>query len=192
MALPAPSPPNLDASLEALHEASFGWARSCCDGDADAAADVLQTAYVKVLSGAARFGGESTFRTWLFGVIRLTALERRRRQWRELPLDGVAEPAAPAPDPVEVLARAEEHEALRAALARLPDRQREVLHLVFQQEMSVAESAVVMGVSVGSARVHYDRAKKRLRTLLAGRDGRREDDGPVEREEGDHESREGR
>lgn len=192
MAFPAPSPSDLEASLEALHEASFGWARSCCGGDVDEAADVLQSAYVKVLSGTARFGGESTFRTWLFGVIRLTAMEGRRRQWRELPLDGVTEPEAMAPPPDVALATAEEHEALRAALARLPDRQREVLHLVFQQEMSVAESAAVMGVSVGSARVHYDRAKKRLRALLGGWAGRRDGEGRVAAEEGDHESREGR
>jgi RNA polymerase sigma-70 factor (ECF subfamily) len=174
MAFPAPTAPDLEASLEALHEASFGWARSCCDGDADQAADVLQSAYVKVLSGAARYGGESSFRTWLFGVIRLTALESRRRRWRELPMERLAEPESPAPSADAVLAAREEHEALRVAVSQLPDRQRDVLHLVFQQELSIAESAAVMGVSVGSARVHYDRAKKRLRTLLGGRldDGR--------------------
>jgi len=188
MAFPAPNVPDLDASLEALHEASFGWARNCCDGDADDAADVLQSAYVKVLSGAARFAGESSFRTWLFGVIRLTALESRRRRWRELPLDGVVEPESDAPPLDAVLAAREESEALRAAVATLPDRQREVLHLVFQQDLSIAESAVVMGVSVGSARVHYDRAKKRLRALLVGRGG--SDGGREEREErGEREER---
>jgi RNA polymerase sigma factor (sigma-70 family) len=175
MALPAPQASNLEASLEALHEASFGWARSCCDGDADDASDVLQSAYVKVLSGAARFAGASSFRTWLFGVIRLTALESRRRRWRELPIDGMAEPMSSAPAADAALAQAEEHAALRLAVARLPDRQREVLHLVFQQEMSVAEAAAAMGVSVGSARVHYDRAKRRLRALLGGNAGGADD-----------------
>jgi RNA polymerase sigma-70 factor (ECF subfamily) len=170
MAHPALPPPDLEASLEALHEASFGWARNCCGGHPDDAADVLQTAYVKVLSGGAVFAGRSSFRTWLFGVIRLTALELRRRGARELSLEGLAEPPAPAPSTEAVLIEAEEHAALRAALAMLPDRQREVLHLVFQQEMSIADASGVMGVSVGSARVHYDRAKKRMRTLLA--DGR--------------------
>ncbi len=165
-ALPEPSPFDLEAALQALHEASFGWARTCCDGDPDDAADVLQTTYVKVLSGAASFGGRSSFRTWLFGIIRFTALEHRRRGARELAFTSIDEPLSPTPGADDTLIESETVAQLRHALTRLPDRQREVLHLVFQQELTVAAAAEVMGVSVGSARVHYDRGKKRLRALL--------------------------
>lgn len=168
--MPATDPPDLEAALHALHEAGFGWARACCNGDPDDAADVLQTAYCKVLSGSASFSGRSSFRTWFFGIIRFTALEHRRRDGRALPIDDIAEPESDAPAVDELLVEAEQVTALRAALGRLPERQREVLHLVFQQDLSVAEAADAMGVSVGSARVHYDRGKKRLRALLTGSD----------------------
>jgi RNA polymerase sigma factor (sigma-70 family) len=168
--VPAPAPPDLEAALHALHEASFGWARSCCNGDPDDAADVLQTAYCKVLSGSASFSGRSSFRTWFFGIIRFTALEHRRRGGRELPFDDIAEPESDAQAADDLIIEAEQVAALRTALGTLPERQREVLHLVFQQELSVAEAADAMGVSIGTARVHYDRGKKRLRVLLAGGD----------------------
>jgi RNA polymerase sigma factor (sigma-70 family) len=56
--------------------------------------------------------------------------------------------------------------ALHAALGQLPERQRETLHLVFYQDMSIAEAAEVMEISIGSARTHYERGKARLRSLL--------------------------
>ena len=73
------TPEELEAQLARLHEDSFGWALSCCGWDEMEAEDVLQTTYLKVVSGRARFGGRSAFRTWLFGVIRQTAYEHIRR-----------------------------------------------------------------------------------------------------------------
>jgi RNA polymerase sigma factor (sigma-70 family) len=59
--------------------------------------------------------------------------------------------------------------ALHAALAQLPGRQREILHLVFYQDMSIAEAAEVTEIGVGSARTHYERGKARLRAILEDR-----------------------
>jgi RNA polymerase sigma-70 factor (ECF subfamily) len=162
----------LEAQLARLHEDSFGWALSCCEwNDADAE-DVLQTTYVKVISGAARFAGRSTFRTWLFGVVRQTAREQRRRarshQERAERL-GREPTSATAPRPDEVAERADRARLLRATLRDLPERQREVLHLVFYQDLTIREAADVLEVSLGTARVHYERGKKRLRELLSER-----------------------
>lgn len=159
---------DLVAALQEIHAASFAWARACCGDPADAS-DVLQSAYEKILDGRARFDGRSAIKTWLFGVIRLTALEQRRRAWlRVLGLGRIAqEPAAPVPPSAD--GAHESREAARAvveALARLAPRQREVVHLVFYEGLTVEAAAGVMGVGVGSARVHYDRGKKRLAVLL--------------------------
>jgi RNA polymerase sigma-70 factor (ECF subfamily) len=164
--------PGAQGALEALHPASFGWALGCCGFDREEAADVLQAAYLKVLDGQARFDGRSSFKTWLFSVIRRTASERRRRGWvRRLALARwhAAEPRPePAPGPEALTRRAESVRALRQALGALPRRQREVLHLVFHEDLSVEDAAAVMGVSLGSARRHYHRGKVRLRALLKG------------------------
>jgi RNA polymerase sigma-70 factor (ECF subfamily) len=159
---------DLQRELECLHAASFGWALSCCRQRKDEAEDVLHTAYVKVLEGKAKFEGRSSFRTWLFGVIRHTASEQHRRRWlRDMLLQrwfaGHAARSSALPGPTEKEA---ETSLLREALERLPERQQQVLHLVFYQDLTVEEAARVMGVSVGTARTHFDRGKRRLRQLL--------------------------
>jgi len=161
----------LEGELAELHPASFGWALGCCNGDRGEAEEVLQVAYLKVLDGRARFDGGSAFKTWLFAIIRRTAAERRRRGWlRALALDrwlgGRAAPG-PSPDPERLACASEAGRRLRESLGALPARQRELLHLVFYQDLSIEEAAHVAGISVGSARTHYHRAKTRLRALLA-------------------------
>jgi len=152
------------------HTAGYGWAMACCGRDATMAEDVLQTACLKVLQGRARYGGRSSFKTWWFAVIRQTAADERRRHWlRQLKLAAFG---AESPDAAheetfgEPLDHAQRQAWLERALAALPARQREVLHLVFYQEMSVEAAAEVIGVSVGTARVHYARGKDRLRETL--------------------------
>jgi RNA polymerase sigma-70 factor (ECF subfamily) len=160
----------LEGELAELHSASFGWALGCCKGDRGEAEEVLQATYLKVLDGRARFDGRSSFKTWLFAVIRRTAAERRRRGWmRALALDrwwtGRLE-SVPVPDPERLASRSEATQRLRESLGALPARQRELLHLVFYQDLSLEEAAQVVGISVGSVRTHYHRAKIRLRQML--------------------------
>lgn len=162
-------PDDVHAELERQHAAAWGWALACCDREVAEAEDVLQTAYLKVLDGRARFGGRATFRTFLLGVVHRTALERRRRlgvrrRLLELWSDAVPRPA-PA-DPEHDHLQSEGAARLRAALARLPTRQREVLHLVFYEGCTLAEAAEVMGAQLGTVRTHYERGKAALRKRL--------------------------
>lgn len=159
---------NLRRRLEASHADSFGWALACSSGDRELAEEALSVAYLKVLDGRARFAGRSSFKTWLFGVIRLSAVElRRRRAWRLfLPFEQLPEAEDPRPSGSSSMIDDEESEALRRALGALGERQRQVLHLVFYQDMTVEEASRVLGIRVGTARTHYQRGKAKLRRLL--------------------------
>jgi RNA polymerase sigma-70 factor (ECF subfamily) len=159
------TPAETRAEIEKLHPAGFAWSMACCDRNRERAEDVLQASYLKILDGRARFAGRSSFRTFLFGVIRRTAAEERRRIAVTRMLFGRSMPEEPsggegAPD---------ERLAFRTALARLARRQREVLELVFSMGMTVQEAADTLSISAGSARVHYDRGKKRLAAILGRR-----------------------
>jgi len=160
----------MEAALAAIHAESFGWALACCRRDRDLAEEVLQVAYVKVLDGSARFDGRSSFKTFLFGVIRKTAQEQRRARWisaRRLTQWFTSRTASQNPaDPEAASMRSESSRALAAALDRLSGRQREVLHLVFSQDLTIEQAAGVLGIGTGSARQHYERGKARLRELL--------------------------
>ncbi len=163
-------PEELKRQLEALHAASFSWAVSCCGGDRQEAEEVLQAVYLKILEGRARFGARSALKTWLFGVIRHTASGRFRRRSlrRALMLRWGRQELAPErmnePGPrVEAESRSR---AVRRAMAELSPRQRQVLELVFFHDLSVREAAQSMGVSSGTASLHYDRGKRRLVSLI--------------------------
>lgn len=166
----------LKKELEALHGAAFSWALSCCAYEASEAEDVLQTTYLKIMDGRARFSGRSTVKTWLFAVIRRTAAQRRRRQAvrQRLGLKELraSEGSAPANTPEQQTEARRQQERVRAALATLPARQREVLELVFYHELTVREAAGVMGVGLGTARIHYARGKQALLARLGGENER--------------------
>jgi RNA polymerase sigma-70 factor, ECF subfamily len=162
----------LKGELEKLHSASFGWALSCCRRDHTEAEEVLQTVYLKIMEGKARYRGESSLKTWLFAVIRKTAIgEYRKKLVRNLlfigGLDRRDDADASGEAPLLLLEKSEMQKQFRIALAKLPPRQREALHLVFYEDLSLSEAASVMGITVGSARQHYERGKKHLREWLS-------------------------
>lgn len=161
---------DVQRGLEQLHPASFAWAVVCCHGDPAEAEEVLQSAYLKVLERRARFAGRSSLKTWFFSVVRRTAVERaRRRRLRQAKLllwrrreAGAREVRADSAGPHHEAAVGERARRIRAALGRLSRRQRQVLELVFYHDLTVREAAAVIGVSPGTASVHYDRGKKEL------------------------------
>lgn len=158
---------SLAQQVAELHSASFAWSLLCCGGRAAEAEDVLQTVYCKIVDGRARFGGRAGLKTWLFAVIRRTAADQaRRRKLRRLLLEGrwrrQPPPAVDEATPETRLLAVDRDGFVRRALMMLSPRQRQVLELVFYHDHSVRQAAEVLGLRVGTARVHYQRGKQRL------------------------------
>ena len=155
-------------ALAVLHEGAYGWALSLTGYDRQAAEDVMHDAYLALLDGSARYNGRSSLKTWLYGVIRNCMrrhvrsrhLERARtEQYGKSALhDSIEDGSHSISDRPSA--------AIRHAIWNLPLRQREVLELVIDAEFTVEQAATVLGISVGSARTHYHRAKQALRRQL--------------------------
>jgi len=165
----------LERELERLHADAWGWALACTGRDRALAEDALQNAYLRVLSGRARFEGRSQFKSWLFGVIRMTAMEelRRTNRWRARSRDvDMADASDPSPGADVMAGETERAAALVTAMRALSPRQREVLQLVFYHGMTIEEAAGVMRISLGTARTHYERGKKALAEQITHADVR--------------------
>ncbi len=161
---------NSSVELEALHDEAFKWACSCCHYDEDDAKEVLQQVYLEIISNKAVFRGESTLRTWLFGVIRNVALRLQRTQnSAELLREKMKFLMGENECGDEVLQAQERnrlsHEVIQA-ISSLPTMQRQVVELVYYREFTLAESAEVLGIGIGSTRTHFHRAKQALSGLL--------------------------
>jgi len=125
--------------------------------DEDEAADLCQRAFVRALQSLPRFRGEAAFRTWLFRIAIRLAVDAVRDRGRTERLEG--EPALPPSEPELPgdLAR------LRAAIERLPPRQRAVVELRTYEAMSFRDVARALGTTVVAAKVNYHYAVRRLR-----------------------------
>jgi RNA polymerase sigma-70 factor (ECF subfamily) len=135
------------------------------------AADIATQIWLDVAHSMRRFhGGADDFRRWLFTIARRRLIDERRRSAQRdvYPVDVVAvvdaADAAPAAD-VDYDTR----DALARALAlvgRLPVQMRDAVLLRFVADLSVADTAEVMGLRAGNVRVLTHRGLRQLERML--------------------------
>lgn len=148
----------LETFLRNHHREAFLWARQCCSFDGEMAKDVLQQVYLKILEGKATLKTEVHPKTWLFSVIRFTAMDELRKigKWESME----AEFLEVGEEPEE---QSDEYEAM---IARLPKMQQEVLLMVFYHNLTLEQSAEVLQLHIDTVRTHYDRGKKKLKEWI--------------------------
>ena len=133
--------------------------------DADAA-DVTQQVFVRAFKGLANFRGASTVRSWLYRIAINCSLswirDHRREEPSELTEDSLTElPVAPGR-----IAGDQESVRLRAAIAKLPPKQRLTLELRVFDELAFKEIAELAECSENTAKVNFHYAVKKLRDIL--------------------------
>ncbi|MGA8488935.1 MAG: sigma-70 family RNA polymerase sigma factor [Terriglobales bacterium] len=142
------------------------------------AEDAAQETMLKALKNLHTFRAESKFSTWLISIA-VNEARARLRHGRILRLESVDHPvkddhgnftAAMITDPREVplqaLERKELHQMLQQAIASLPRIYREVLQLRDVEELSIAETAALLGVSQGAVKTRLLRARLRMQKIL--------------------------
>jgi RNA polymerase sigma-70 factor (sigma-E family) len=138
-------------------------------GDPHTAEDLLQVTMMRTARrwGAARSAPEAYARAVLINAARDQG-RRVRRRVDEVTQAGPESGDAyqgPGTDHTELIA---DRDTILAALAELPQRQREVIVLRFYADLSVSETAAAIGASPGTVMSYTSRALTRLRELLAG------------------------
>jgi RNA polymerase sigma-70 factor (ECF subfamily) len=134
--------------------------------DPPLAEDVVQEAMMRAWSQASRFNPRrASFTTWLYRIVVNLSIDHRRRVQPE-PIPDNFDPVDPAAGADETMAISERRVALRMALKDLPVRQRAVMMLVYQEGMSGAEAARVLGLSAKAVERLLARARTCLRERL--------------------------
>lgn len=123
------------------------------------AEDLVQDTFVRAIRGFPRLRQSVSPRAYLFGIARHVTIDalRAHRPTAELQIEPPA--AEAAPDDERVF-------AMRAAIAALPEPQRETLQLKLQQELTYEEIAEVLAIPVGTVRSRLHHAIAQLREVL--------------------------
>lgn len=129
--------------------------------DAD---DLVQVALERALSRADQWRPDARLDAWVFGIVRnawLDELRSRTRWTRVLAPEEAGESVGEA-----MIDRQSDAMSVAAAMARLPEEQREVVALVLVEGLSYRETAELLDVPVGTVTSRLARARATLQTLL--------------------------
>lgn len=132
------------------------------------ASDLAQDAFVKAYRAIGRFRGDSAFSTWLYRIAVNVSLNRVGA--KRLPTEPIGERQhvdRVSESPAERILRGERAALVRAAIARLPRKQRAALILRVYHEMSHQEIADVLGRSVGAVKANVFHALQNVKKMLA-------------------------
>lgn len=153
--------------VEAYQTPAYRLAARMCGPDS--AEDVTQEAFLAAWRALPEFRGDCRFSTWLYRLVSNAAIDCLRREKKHRDTGDVDDLELPdgGPSPQEQAERSDTRDAVRRALDRLSPEHRQVLLLRFMQELDYGEIARALNVSEGTVKSRINRAKSKLREVLA-------------------------
>jgi RNA polymerase sigma-70 factor, ECF subfamily len=150
-----------DAHVDRVYRLAYRLA-----GDDDLARDITQDTFIRAFDRIATFRRQSALSTWIHSIGVSVALNRvrsvNRRQSRETPLDGVAEPSIPVR-----LAEPDLKLRLAQSIDALPPGYRTVFVMHDVEGFTHEEIGDALGIDSGTSKAQLFRARAKLRTALA-------------------------
>jgi RNA polymerase sigma factor (sigma-70 family) len=128
-------------------------------GDRALSEDVAQETFVAAWRRLDRVR-EGSLRAWLCAIARNLGRKARRRTWREQPME--ADERIAAGNPFDDLARADSERIVRDALARIPEKYREVLVLFYRENQSIRDVAQTLGIGEAAVTQRLSRGRRYL------------------------------
>ena len=152
--------------------------------DDTTAEELVQETFLAALQGLKNFSGQSSFGTWLVGILKHKLIDHLRRQVREKPAamddDGAvngmfnpfghwtstAKPHAWRSSPEELAQQADTQRALQLCMEALPGRYREVFVMRVMDEIETDEICKILQLNPNNLYMMLHRARLRLRACL--------------------------
>lgn len=157
---------DFDAFVASHRDRAVGLAWRLAGGDAAAAEDIAQEAFLRAYRGLGQFREEAKMSTWFYRI--LTNEAQRHLRWRWVRQRVAGEMPADPPDPRPAATGDPKlRERVAHAVADLPRGQREVFVLVHLEGFTVSEAAAITGCAAGTIKSHLHRALGKLRKALA-------------------------
>lgn len=129
-------------------------------GSAVEAEDIVQECFLELLRPGCAYDPDRTpIRTYLFGIVRNQSLKRLRKGVMQL---NKIDPTTPE----DRVLQEEAGHVVAAAIARLPDIEKEVLILAHYEQLPLVEVAEIVEAEIGAVKSRLQRAREALRTAL--------------------------
>lgn len=141
-------------------------------GNYEDARDVLQRVFIKVYQNIDRWEPRAPFWSWLYRIAVNESLGYKKREKRRYevvsPIEETVYPDAesPSPSPLEDVARREAERVVLDAIEQLPEMQRATFVLRYREQLSVKETASILGCAEGTVKANAYHAIRRLRKIL--------------------------